>query len=185
MTRTSCIIRDGEQEITESEHIANTFNEYFTNIASQYTSDSQDTRHQQHTQLKHVVTDKPDISFRISDIKQHTMYRALIALRSEKSTGADKISARLLKAAAPAITVSVTRLYNKSIVRRKCTTLWKLAKRTPIHRKGPTENKGNYRPISVSKILERHVHDSLYIYLLSHNMTVNRVFVLITHARQH
>ena len=53
-------------------------------------------------------------------------------------------------------------------------TLWKLAKITPIHKKGPTENKGNYRPISVlcalSKILERHVHDSLYTYLMSHNM---------------
>ena len=39
---------------------------------------------------------------------------------------------------------------------------------------GPTENKGNYRPISVlcglSKILERHVHDSLYTCLMSHNM---------------
>jgi len=33
---------------------------------------------------------------------------------------------------------------------------------------------GNYRPISVlctlSKILKRHVHDSLYTYLMSHNM---------------
>ena len=32
VTRTPCIIRDGEQEITEHENIANTFNEYFTNI---------------------------------------------------------------------------------------------------------------------------------------------------------
>ena len=31
--------------ITEPENVANTFNEYFTNIASQYTIDSQDTRH--------------------------------------------------------------------------------------------------------------------------------------------
>jgi len=31
VTRTPCIIREGEQEITEPEYIANTFNEYFTN----------------------------------------------------------------------------------------------------------------------------------------------------------
>ena len=97
-----------------------------------------------------------------------------MALRSDKSTGADKISARLLKAAAPAITVSVTTLINKSIVSGQFPTLWKLAKITPIHKKGPTENKGNDRPISVlcalSKILEKHVHDSLYTYLMSHNM---------------
>ena len=38
----------------------------------------------------------------------------------------------------------------------------------------PIRDKGNYRPISVlcalSEILERHVHDSLYNYLVSHNM---------------
>ena len=159
-TRTPCIIRDAEQEITEPENIANTFNEYFTNIASQYTSDSQNTRHQQHTQLKHFVSDKFDTSFSIQEIKQHTVYRALMTLRSDKSRGA--------------ITVSITILINKSIVSRKFPTLLKLANITPIHKKGPTENKGNYRPISIlcalSKILERHVHDSLYAYLMSHNM---------------
>ena len=174
VTRTPCITRDGEQEITEPNHIANTFNEYFTNVASQYTSDSQDTRQQQHTQLKHFVSDKLDTSFLIPDIKQHTVYRALMALRSDKSTGADKISARLLKAGAPAITVSVTTLINKSIVSGTFPTLWKLAKITPIHKKGPTENKGNYRQISIlcalSKILGRHVHDIMYTYLMSHNM---------------
>ena len=113
-TRTPCVIRDGEQEITEPENIANTFNEYFTNIASQYTSDSQDTRQQQHTQLKNFVSDKLDTPFSIPEIKQHTVYRALMTLRSDKSTGADKISARLLKAVAPAIT-----LINKSIVSGK------------------------------------------------------------------
>ena len=97
-----------------------------------------------------------------------------MTLRSDKSTGAVTISARRLKAAAPAITVSVTTLINKSIVSGKFPTLWKLSKITTIHKKGPAENKGNYRPISVlcalSKILERHVHDSLYTYLMSQNM---------------
>ena len=125
--------QDGEQEI---ENISNTFKEYFTNIASQYTSDSQDTRYQQHTQLKHVVTDTQDTSLRISEIIQHTMYRAIIVHRSDKSTGADKISARLLKAAAPAITVSVTRLYNKSIVRGKCPTLGETCENYPDTQEG-------------------------------------------------
>ena len=52
--------------------------------------------------------------------------------------------------------------------------MWKLAKVIPIHKKGATDNKGNYRPISVlsalSKLLERHVHDSLYAYLMARNL---------------
>ena len=69
-----------------------------------------------------------------------------MALRSDKSTGTNKISARLLKAAAPALTVSATTLSNKSIVSGHFPTLGKLVKITPLHKKGPTENKGNYRP---------------------------------------
>ena len=44
------------------------------------------------------------------------------------------VLARLLKAAAPATTESVTTLINKSIVSGKNPTLWKLAKITPIHK---------------------------------------------------
>ena len=97
-----------------------------------------------------------------------------MALLSDKSTGADKTSCRLLKAAAHAITVSGTTLKNKSTVSGKFPKLGKLATISLIHKTGPTENKGSYRPISVlcalSKILERHVNDSLYSYFMSHNM---------------
>ena len=66
---------------------------------------------------------------------------------------------------APAITVSGVAFINNSIVSGNFPTLWKLAKVIPIHYKGPTDNIGNYRPISVlcvlSKILQRHIHDRL------------------------
>ena len=45
---------------------------------------------------------------------------------------------------------------------------------TPIHKNGPTYNKGNYRTISVlcalSKIVGRHVYYSLYAYLMVHSL---------------
>ena len=102
------------------------------------------------------------------------MNKALLALKAGKSTGADTISARLLSAAAPAITMPITTIINNSIRSGTFPTMWKLAKVIPIHKKGATDNKGNYRPISVlsalSKILERHVHDSLYAYLMARNL---------------
>ena len=114
-----------------------------------------------------------------------------MALCSDKSTGADKISARLLKVAAFAITVSLTTLIDKGIVSGKCQALWKLAKITPIHKKEPTENKGNYRLISVFVPLARYWRD-MYMTacipiscLTTCCMTVNQVSVPSTHARQH
>jgi len=51
---------------------------------------------------------------------------------------------------------------------------WKLAKVSPLYKKGPKDCIENYRPISVlctlSKILERHVHDHLYNYLIAENL---------------
>ena len=149
------------------------------------------TRQQQHIQLKHFVSDQLDTSFSIPEIKQHTVYRDSWPYVLTNPQEPTKISARLLKAAAPALTVSVTTLSNKSIASGKFPTLWKLAKITPIHKKGLSENKGNYRSISVlcalSKILERHVHDSLYTYIMSHNKLHDgqSVSVLSTHAIQH
>ena len=45
---------------------------------------------------------------------------------------------------------------------------------TPLHKNGPKDDTNNYRPISVlpvvSKLLEKHVHDSLMMYLSSNSL---------------
>ena len=51
---------------------------------------------------------------------------------------------------------------------------WKEAKVIPLHKNGPKSDKNNYRPISVlpvlSKVFERHLHNSLYDYLKKNNL---------------
>ena len=172
-TPTPMIIRDGKLEITTPQEIANTFNEYFSTIANHYITDSTLGRGQ-HTLLKNFVNEKLDGVYTMPEITEHAVNKALLALNPGKSTGADTIRARLLKAAAPAITMPITTIINNSIRSGTFPTMLKLAKVFPIHKKGATDDKGNYRPISVlsalSKILERHVHDSLYAYLMARNL---------------
>ena len=102
------------------------------------------------------------------------MKKAFASLQINKSTGSGNISARLLTPAAPVIAAPITAIMNNSIRTGRFPSSWKLAKVSPVHKKGPISDKGNYRPVSVlcalSKILERHVHDGLYNYLVSHNM---------------
>ena len=80
----------------------------------------------------------------------------------------------VLKTAAPAITVSVTTFVNKSIVSGQFPTLWTLAKITPIHRKGPTENKSKLSTdislVCSQQDIGETCIDSLYTYLMFHNM---------------
>lgn len=85
--------------------------------------------------------------------------------------GCDNIGARLLKSAAPFIVEHVTYICNHSIKNSVFPDQWKEGKVTPLYKAGPKDDVNNYRPISIlpilSKILEKHVHDSLMDFLIN------------------
>ncbi len=93
----------------------------------------------------------------------------LRALDVKKSSGADGISALMLKRTAYAIAPSLKTLFNLSISTGKFPTDWKFARVVPIPKAGARDNPANYRPISllpiISKILERHILKAMRIYL--------------------
>ena len=88
------------------------------------------------------------------------------------------ISARLLRIAAPALAPSIAKLINLSLSTGKFLQRWKSAKVLPLFKGGDAHEPSNYRPISVlpflSKIIERHLHDSLYAYLVDNNLIYSR-----------
>jgi len=95
-------------------------------------------------------------------------------ISSNKASGIDKLSARMLKSAAPIIAPSIAKLINYSFSKSVFPQRWKTAKVFPLFKGGDLENVNNYRPISVlpvlSKVIERHVHDTLYSYLYDNNL---------------
>ena len=94
----------------------------------------------------------------------------LSTLSTDKATGPDEISARLLKECENEIAPSLTALFNKSLSLGKVPQEWKEANVTPIHKKEDIRDVRNYRPISllslVSKLLERviHIHVSEFVH---------------------
>ena len=64
---------------------------------------------------------------------------------------------------------SITYICNQSLKSSIFPNKWKEGKVTPLHKSGAKDDINNYRPISVlpvlSKLLEKHVHDSLMDYL--------------------
>ena len=91
-----------------------------------------------------------------------------------KATGTDNIGTRLLKLAATHIAEDITFICNSSIDSNCFPDKWKEAKVSPLHKNGPIEEINNYRPISIlpvlSKVLEKHVSDSLTLYLNENNL---------------
>lgn len=117
----------------------------------------------------HVTKVRKEI-FQISHITSDEILKLLQCMLLNKATGVDGLSARVLHAAAPGISPSLSRLINHCIDKSYFPAIWKKAKVIPIYKgKGDKQEMNNYRPVSVlpslSKIFEKHIHDSLYSYL--------------------
>ena len=109
-----------------------------------------------------------------SEMTTQQTLKLIQAISANKATGIDGLSARLVKIAAPAIAPSLTKLMNICITTGVFPSAWKVARITPLHKSGDKLNKTNYRPISVlpilSKVLERHIYNSIYSFLKDNNV---------------
>ena len=98
-------------------------------------------------------------------ISPRRICRKVNELNSNKSSGPDNLSPKLLKLAGDDVVPSMYRLLNASIESESLYLSWKIAKLTPIFKKDDATEIGNYRlisPLSVlSKILESEVNDTL------------------------
>ena len=94
-------------------------------------------------------------------------------LEIKKATGLDNLPPKLLKLAAP----SLTFIFNQSLSSGIVPLGWKLARVTPIFKKGKRQDANNYRPISiipvVAKIFERIIYDQFYKYLNDNDLLAN------------
>ena len=148
--------------------IANIFNDFFVNIANKVKEPVTNTDHEK---LREFCQSKlpTNTKFVIPNIEKEKVMKFLSNIDTTKSTGTDNIGPRLLKLAAPHIVDDITFICNHSIKNSVFPSKWKEAKVVPFHKNGPQEEVNNYRPISIlpvmSKILEKHVHDSLYSFL--------------------
>ena len=83
----------------------------------------------------------------------------------KKSTGVDKISAKILKACAPSVSGAISDLINTTYKHEKFPLGLKQAQVVPLFKKKDPLNKENFRPVSllpiISKIFERSMHDQL------------------------
>lgn len=167
-----CVLEDNEQK-------AEAFNKHFSTVADRLRSILPQMKFDLSRLLNFVKSKKDEsILFSIPPISNKKIISSLMKMGSNKATGIDKISVKMLKIAAPIVAPSIARLINYSITSEVFPQRWKIAKVTPLFKSGDSSNVTNYRPISVlpilSKLIERHVHDALYSYLSDNNLLYTR-----------
>ena len=163
-------LRIKEKDVGNNEEMTAAFNVNFSTIADKLRKLLPDVPFDT-SKLSNFVTSRKDESaaFSIPPIPEADVVGYLLKIDSNKSTGVDGISSRMLKLAASIIAPSITKLINLSFSLNVFPSRWKTAKVTPIFKRGDPTDVSNYRPISVlptlSKIAERHVHNAVYSFL--------------------
>ena len=140
---------------------------FFTNIAQNLKYETFKLRN--FIWVKPPTLSTPTKSFNFSYASRIFVERELKSLKRRKPAGCDELPPGVLKDAAYVLSSPLIHLINLSLTTGLVPNKWKIAKVTPIHKKGNTNDYNNYRPISVlntcSKILERAVHKQLIDHL--------------------
>ena len=95
-------------------------------------------------------------------------------MKNKQSHGNDGITTRFLKDSLSVLTFYITIIVNTSIVTGKIPKKWKHAIVCPLYKKGDTDDRSNFRPISLlpvlSKVLEKVVSTQTYDFMFENNL---------------
>ena len=110
--------------------------------------------------------------------------KKLLALKTTKSPGPDKIHPRVLKEVATAIAKPLYWIFSSTMEKRKLPTIWKRANVSPIFKKGNRQLASNYRPVSLTCILcklqESMIRDDIIAHMNANGLISNKQFGFIS-----
>ena len=156
---------DNGSKISDPVKIANEFNNYFINVASNITKKLPRTPK---SPLDYLSSPNLD-SFFISPCTAEEISSLIQSFKNGKSSGPNSIPVKLLKILNLPISKDLSVLVNESFVMGTFPEKLKIAKVIPIFKKGLATSKSNYRPISLlsifSKLFEKLMHKRLSRFL--------------------
>ena len=152
-------------EIRDSAQMADTFNQYFSQIGHSLADDIPPT---QKKFLDFIDQPNPNSLFFVP-VHRNELIDIVHNLKNKKSTGHDGIDNILLKNVINYIVDPLVHIFNLSLTSGVVPDCMKISKVIPVYKKGERDNICNFRPISLlpalSKILERIIYTRLLNFL--------------------
>ena len=113
-------------------------------------------------------------SFKFDLTSDEEIITYIKSLKNNKSNGLFSISNKLFKKFKKPLSTPLTLLIKLTFTKGKFPDILKIGKNFPIHKKNCKTNVSNYRPVllltNISKIIEKIVHDRVYMYLEDNNI---------------
>ena len=132
--------------------IANAFNTYFSSVARELIQKLPENNH--FAQIDPLInlnfnSKTPISSLRFKYTTTYEVNKIIQSLKTKDSYGYDGISSRILKISAPYILSPLTYVINKILSTGIFPERLKFSEIRPVHKKGPTSELSNYRPVSL------------------------------------
>ena len=147
---------------------SNAFNDYFSRVG--FNLDGKIGKH--NSCFRQYLKDKISSSFFFAPILESDVKEEMLKLKTNKASGPDNMSPKLLRSCTIVLMKPLTLLYNSCISSSFFPDDFKKAKVIPLHKKLEKIFVDNYRPISLlncfSKIFERLVHKQVVNFLHKH-----------------
>ena len=160
------------KEIKNKQDIADTFNNYFTNIGSNLASE---IHAPENASFKDYLKNPAKCTFHFEPVTEASVMKIIKQLKSKSSFGYDGLSTRLLKEILPEVIKSIALIINQCMNTGVFPDNMKVAKVIPLHKKDDNNIIINYRPISLlpamSKVLEKVICNQINDYF-----TLNGLF---------
>ena len=154
-----------DTEINDPKAMADAFNNFFANIGNNLTKTIPRVNK---SPLQYLTTPSQD-NFFLFPTTTVEIENDIIRLNANKSTGPFSIPVTVLKATKHAISKPLEIIFNASFSTGIVPSNLKIAKVTPVFKKGLQTNLNNYRPISIlsifNKLLEKLMHKRILDFL--------------------
>ena len=160
--------------VSDPKSMAEGLNDYFVNIGPALAAEYEEESYNTAQTTNDNINSFPCAQFKFSPILVDNVASTLRGLKANKTTGLDKIPAKILKLSASIVALSLTYIVNLSLAKGMYIDDWKRARVTPIFKSGDRRQCANYRPISilpaVSKVFEKEVFRQVCSYLTENCM---------------
>ena len=162
---------DGNVKLTENIDIANCFNNFFCNIGPLLANSIENPENKCFSDyLKLNILS----SFSFYTVDTESISKIINSLKPKSSSGHDDLSSIQLKFISNDIIAILTLIINQSLCTGIVPNSLKIAKVSPIYKKGDRHLTDNYRPISllpvISKVLEKVVFLQVYNYFVENKL---------------
>ena len=132
-------IQHNNQNLTKRHEIANVLNSHFNEVGINLAKDIP-----QSSRMPESYLTFSNSEFHIQNVSLTKVYKLLSTIKTSKSAGHDRISGKLLRDAAEAISPTLTAIFNASINTGIFPDDFKIAIISPIHKSGSKTNCDNY-----------------------------------------